>query len=328
MIKRLLLAVLWTGFVSAAIVQPVVAQVANVRSSDPVFESGASSDQITAEVSDLATVAGGTLLIVTGGEDPTAGVVSSLSGFTQLCATGSNRFKVWGKDAGANESDVVVTFTGTTAVKVVFAITYEGGRTVSDLMENGNACFVSTTTSVNLAYPSADVTGASALLGIGLKRALQWTSVAPISGFTELEDASTGLGNDMSITAEYWLSPTDLTANAKTVTGDASQVNYYFMMPLLAAAEPEWSVEPAVTDVTQDAYYVDFTLDISGTMYGVACRVNLPAPDRDQLANGHCGDDSPAQAACAVAAAGGVPDECVLMLTGDHPLHDLYFIAL
>lgn len=261
-LMRLLLAL---AFVAA----PAYSQIANVRASAPVFETGAGSDVIVAEVSDLSTVAGGTLLVVTVGEDGTAGVVASLSGFTEMCSTGSNRFKVWAKDAAANESDVSVTFAGTTAVKAVFAITWEGGRTVSDLMENGNACFVSSVTGANLTYPSADITNAGALIGIGVKRFLQWTSVAQIGSFTnELIDASTALGSDLSVTAEYDLTPADVTGSTKAVTGDASQVNYYLMMPILEAVSFSCPMDTQCVTLTSigmgsdvEAFNVDATPD-------------------------------------------------------------------
>lgn len=297
--------------------------VSNIRAGTVSFESGAGSDSMVADVSGLSIQSGEIFLIVAFGVDTTAGVASQPSGFSTLVSFAANTFKVFCKDSAGSESNVTVTFAGTTGVKAVYVIAASGTRSCTDVL-NGTPATRSGAIEANLPYPAFDGTESGvAFLALGVKPNLQWTSVAPISTYTEMVDTTTALGSDLSVSAEYLLNAPDLSSGTKTVTGDLSAITRFTVLGIREAASvPSFSSGPTVSAQDDNDYTLSYTPSASATFYAVAYESTLSAPTCTQVKAGNNVNSSAAIASVNEAVTGA--DTTVLSISGTpRPKHNI-----
>lgn len=156
---------------------------------------------------------------------------------------------LFGRIAGSSESSPTVSFTGGFATATVLA--------QIAAFSNASAAVISgadqlNTATQDIAYPSLRVTqDASVLLYLGWKRD-DWTSVATISGATEIGEPDETGGGDDGIVWDYLLSTTAPTVNAGsfTVTGGAAEISRGAVVALGAAVQT-FTVTRAVNGVTK-----------------------------------------------------------------------------
>lgn len=157
------------------------------------------------------------------------GTVDLPSGWTSLVNFGNTR--VFGKYYVTGDAAPTVTFTDGAANADTSARLFGFSGTsleidASATQLNGSA--------QDIAYPLLDVRRTNnVMLAFGWKQD-DWTSVAALSGFTEMADNATTTGDDQGIVADYRLdtTPADLAAGSFSVTGGASAISRSILVAL------------------------------------------------------------------------------------------------
>lgn len=206
------------------------------------------STSVNCTVSGLSAVAGELILIVAMSKIiADAPTTTPPTGYTLLHDSASNvRIHLFGKIAAGSDADVTANFAAAGSWNSTWAIAVPGAlaniSTVSDGASDASAW------ATNQIYPSlTPATSGACVIVFGGKVDLGWTSVVPISGYTELKDQA--VGNGVSVFTDYLLNAGALTTSTKAVTGDATQVNFSIAI----------SIKPATNTPTGN---------ISGPLYG------------------------------------------------------------
>jgi hypothetical protein len=189
-----------------------------------------------------------------------------VSGYTRLA--GWANFALFGKIHSGSESNPTVTPTGGSAGDTVSGFTFGFRNTVGDVSNvvvdwrdwlNPSA--------QNIAYPplTADrLWNNCAILYLGWKQD-DYTSVATISGATEILEASTTTGNDQSMIADYVIqtTATAIAQGSFTVTGGATAISRG-MVVAIAPGRSTLTVTRA-TNGTAIAHSAGDTLQVADT---------------------------------------------------------------
>lgn len=155
-----------------------------------------------------------------------AGTVNTPAGWTLFGDVGGN-LRLFAKIAGPGEVAPTVSFSGGVANATTSAQIC-AFRNLS--APSANVIAQSNTSQANIPYPALDVTINHALILIAGWRQQTWTSIATLSGYTEIGDAPSGaVGSTQGIVWDFQLqvatTPADVTAGQFTVTGGSNGVS-------------------------------------------------------------------------------------------------------
>jgi hypothetical protein len=177
--------------------------------------------------------AGDLLLILAAARNAGVGVPVAPAGYAELGAV--DNLKLFGKYAAASEATPTVTFSGTVAGATCSAQTAAfRGVSVLRAAADGGA----NASAQNIAFPMLNLPFGPSLLVLhmGWKQD-DWTSVATLSGATEIGEPSSTLGDDQGLVWDY-RTVTDakgaIDAGSFTVTGGASAVSCSMAVALYA----------------------------------------------------------------------------------------------
>lgn len=152
------------------------------------------------------------------------------------------------------------------------------------------------------------------------------TAASPPSNYTERSDYFGTSPEHYIATREIASAGTETPGMYSRSDADFADVQLFTLALRPATSGAQWTSGPTISDRSDTSYTFGFATDISATVYGVACLPARMAPDGEQIVNGDCGDDMPAESTCSTETTGGVPDTCVLEGIV-YPRHDLYVIA-
>lgn len=150
------------------------------------------------------------------------GTVNTPTGWSLMLATGN--VSVFGRRYQAGDAAPTVSFTGGVANATIQAKVMAWRRADLSVGSSGSQLNAS---AANVAYPALTVTGDGQLVLVGGWKQDAWTSVAQLSGMTELQDAPTTLGDDASSALDYVIQTTaaNIAAGSFTVTGGISAIS-------------------------------------------------------------------------------------------------------
>jgi hypothetical protein len=175
-------------------------------------------------------LAGDTLVILASVRNSGTGTVNTPTGYQVLGSSGN--VSVFGKVADTDsESATTVSFTGGTATDDVMARVFRFRNLplftiASNVQLNGSA--------QNITYPALTVPLANSVVLVAGWKQDDWTSVASLAGFTEVEDSFSTGGNDAGQVMDYVIqtTATNITSSSFNVTGGASAISRGLVLSL------------------------------------------------------------------------------------------------
>lgn len=177
-----------------------------------------------------AGVQQGDLLLVFAANRNTAAVISTPTGYTALMASGN--VILLGKIHTGTESAPTITFTGTTAAGDTMSAQMAAFRNTQ--LVTSYVAGQSNGAAQNIAVPIASpVQPRQIILWLGWKQD-DWTSVATLSGATEIGEPATVTGNDQGLVWDYQIqtNPAEVAATSFVVTGGTAQISKGFTIIL------------------------------------------------------------------------------------------------
>jgi hypothetical protein len=235
----------WRGTLNCSPYQPwQVAQLGSGNTSPISFvgagtATAASSGSITPglpsgwQTNDL-------LLIFASTRNSGTGTVDTPTGWTALATSGNTT--VLGKIASGGDTDPTITFTGGAANETTIAQTAAFRGTHQDIDSVLLASAVQLNASAaNIAYPSLTVSEDNCAVVVAGWKQDDWTSVATLSGMTEIEEKFSTLGSDAGQVWDYVIQSThaNISASSFTVTGGTSQISRGLTFALRPNPDPE-----------------------------------------------------------------------------------------
>jgi hypothetical protein len=169
----------------------------------------------------------GDLICVFAASRTTAPALDTPAGYTVVLNAFST-FRLYTKIHDGSESDPTIAISGGSAGETVGAFTFGFRNTVADATEailDVTAWSGTTTPEQDIPYPPTRMPkyDGCAVVYLG-RKADDWTSVAAIAGATEIQDASSTLGSDIGLVADYVIqtSAAAIPTGSFVVTGGAS----------------------------------------------------------------------------------------------------------
>lgn len=167
-------------------------------------------------------VTGATMLLFASIRNSGTGTVNDVTGWTRIIDFGN--IAVFSRRWQTGDTDPTVTFTGgvagaTTLAQVYARTNMEHVPESTDTVLNGSA--------QDIAFPGITVTVDAAVVVIGGWKQDDWTSVASVSGYTEIGEPDTTTGDDAGIVwgRQLQTTATDIIAGSFVVTGGAAAIS-------------------------------------------------------------------------------------------------------
>lgn len=170
----------------------------------------------------------GDLILLFAAIRDTAATVDVPSGYTRLA--GWHNMALLGKIHTGSESAPTVTFTGGGANDTTSCAMFAVRGTISDAdhVVIGRMDWSNPASSASVAYPPlAAPKYDGCIVFYFIQQAGAWSSLALLSGFSEVLDSASGLGDDQSVAAGYQIqtTATAIPSSTLTITGGASGVS-------------------------------------------------------------------------------------------------------
>lgn len=203
----------------------------------PTFQTGVADHDDNASVTPAlpaSVVAGDVLFLLAAIRNSGAGTVNDVTGYTRLLDMGNAA--LFGRVAGANETVPTVSFAAgaagaTTSARIV---------RFRDLhVTNIASAVIATNSTLNasgqdIIYPALNIDLDHCLVLIGGWKQDDWTSVATLSGASEVFDEPTTVGNDQGLVLDRIIQTTaaGIPSGSFTVTGGAAAISRGFIIAL------------------------------------------------------------------------------------------------
>lgn len=178
-----------------------------------------------------ASLAQGNLMVMIAAiRNSGTGVPSTPAGWTRLPVFGSTaNVQAFAKIAGSSESAPTVSFTGGVAnADTTAQIIRLAGKwnSASSVLVGGASYLNASAQDINIPALAKPIADNAIVLAVGWKQD-DFTSVATLSGMTEIAEASTTTGDDQSLVWDYVVQTTaaEIAATSFTVTGGASGIS-------------------------------------------------------------------------------------------------------
>lgn len=205
------------------------------------------------------TAAGDLLLTIASIRNSGTGTVNTPAGWNALLTFGN--VSVFGKYVDGAAAPTI-SFSGGAANATTMARTFAFRGAHPDIA----SVLLASATQLNgsaqdIAYPARTVTqDACALVAIGWKQD-DWTSVAQLSGFTEIADDATTTGDDAGMVVDYQVqtTATNLSSGSFTVTGGASAISRAIVLVLRPAPGFPWTTSSSDYPIDLDVGGVKIT---------------------------------------------------------------------
>lgn len=249
---------------------------------------------LSAKVSELSAVAGETILIFACTRNyPDTPSATPPSGYSLYHDPGGTtpHFKVYAKIATGGDSDATVTFSGAGGTNACYAVALPGAlQNVSTSKDAGGSRYEWGT---NMNYPAVTpATTGAAILVMGAKIDMNWTSVAALANFTEILDNA---ASSVSVMLNYRLNAPALSAGNVAVTGDSEQSNFACSLSIKPQLPTLSAPTPSGTLGTQTTATIGATTDITtGTLYCVVDTGSLSGITAQNIKDGNMPGGSPA----------------------------------
>lgn len=201
-----------------------------VGHTNTVFDANAAGTSTLAPTLPVGLVADGDLMVLHANiRNSGTGTVNTPAGWTLMLATGN--VSVFGRRYVTGDLAPTVSFTGGVANATVSAKIMAWRRAdltpvTSVAQLNGSA--------QNVAHPALTVPADDMLILAGGWKQNAWTSVAPLATTSELQDATSALGDDASAVLDYVIqtAAADFTAASFVVTGGSSAISRGWLIAL------------------------------------------------------------------------------------------------
>lgn len=183
----------------------------------------AHADNATVSPALPAGVQQGDLLLVFAAQRNTSAVLNTPTGYTALMADAN--VCLFGKIHTGTESAPTVSWTGTTAAGDTMSAQMAAFRYTQNIVAALSG--QSNSAAANIGYPAAYPTAArQVVVWLGWKQD-DWTSVATVSGATEIAEAATTTGNDQGLVWDYLIQTTavEQASGSFVVTGGTSVIS-------------------------------------------------------------------------------------------------------
>jgi hypothetical protein len=188
--------------------------------------------------------AGDLLLVFASTRNSGTGTVDTPSGYTSLVSSGN--VSVFGKIAGTAEADPAISFTAGSAneTTIAQACAFRGTHQDIDSVLLNSATQLNSS-AANVGYPALTVASNNCAVVVAGWKQDDWTSVATLSGLSEIEEKFSTAGNDAAQVWDYVIQSTaaNISASSFTVTGGTSQISRGLTFALKPNPEPNLTTE-------------------------------------------------------------------------------------